>query len=303
MRTHLLAPLACAVLLAACGGGGSDNSGSTPTEPIKAAVVETAVATPAISGQRVVACGNGVTCTNAITEDGGKFDQVVGGTLDFYVGPLKILSAADTSKAITSILSFSTTGDENDATFINQMSLLYSLDEDADPTNGISISAEAHTVMQSQPWSAIKFDVAPDVFVSNTALQSLVNAVNAVATKPGVSLTVRDPAQVKETVKQLLFKERWGGTWTLTLDDDAATTVALTVAADGTVKIGDTGATFSLQTLSSTQADMRFTQSSVGSFIGKINADGTGKGTWSKVGTTPTAGWWTAKRSTETTSK
>lgn len=296
MRAHLLAPLACAALLAACGGGGDSPSDGSTTPPLQPAVVQTAIATPAIGGIRAVACGNGATCRDEITDADGKFYMAIGGTLEVRVGPLTILTAVDTSKAIDSVMAFSATGDENDPTFINQMTLLYSLDKDGDPTNGITIDEAAHAAVATAPYASINFAVTPELFVANPAVQAVVNAVNAVEKAPGVTLNLRDPAQVKETVKRLLFKQQWGGKWQLTLDDASASTVDLTIADDGTVDVASGTLTFPLQLQSKDTANMRFSDSTVGSFIGSIKSDGSGKGTWSRVGSTPSAGFWTAKR-------
>lgn len=293
MRKTCLAALACAALLAACGGGGSSSSDGSTSDPVQPGIVATAITTPAMSGQRVVSCGNGVKCADVLVQDDGAFPQVVEGSLSVYVGPMKVLTARDTSKPLTSVMSFSSTGDETDPTFVNEMALLYSLDKDADPTNGIQIAPEAHTVMATLPWSSLRFDVPADAFLANPVLQSIVDAINAVVDAPGVSLKVRDPAQVQATLKQLLFSQKWGGSWTLALDN--STSVDLSVAADGTVTVGSTTLTFKLEPTAS-EAAVQFTSPTLGTFIGHLDADGTGKGTWSKTGAPPSAGFWTAQR-------
>ena len=296
MRTpYLMAALACASLLAACGGGGDAPATDPVTPPLAPVVATSTMTTPALTGFRSVACGNGVTCLDAVADSSGKFTMVVNGTLDIYVGPLKVMSAVDTSSAVTSVAAFSATADENDPTFVNEMTLLYSLDSDGDPTNGIDIDAAAQTAMASLPYSSIRFDVTPDAFVANPAVQTVIDGINAIKSKPGVSLTVKNPAQVKETLRRLFINQRWGGTWTMTMDDSSSTTQTFTVSDSGQAAVTN-GPSFQLDTTSKTQAPFRFNDMTLGSFTGTLKSDGTGSGQWSRVGSQSGAGHWTAKR-------
>jgi cyanophycinase len=139
--------LAAAALLAACGGGsgsGSDSnsgggdSGPAPVTPTSGQLVEP------VSGLRY-STSSGVSGT---TDAQGSYSYRAGDTITFTAGKLplgQITAAAQLTWADVAAATAS------DASTLNLAQLLLSLDQDANPANGVQISADTQTKLDALP--------------------------------------------------------------------------------------------------------------------------------------------------------
>ncbi|MGL5390630.1 MAG: hypothetical protein ACRDA8_04430 [Shewanella sp.] len=130
MRITLL--MGCiALALAGCGGGDSDNeSPPTPTPTKTGVFLDSAVAGLNYKTASIPA---------GVTNAKGEFNYRAGETVTFYIGELLLPSVSAAAQLTPAELG----GGLNTATTVNILQLLQSLDQDANPANGISISDSA----------------------------------------------------------------------------------------------------------------------------------------------------------------
>ena len=131
MKSLSLLPFA--IVLAACGGGGSN-------EPVKLSV-NGAFVDGAVEGADYVAG----TAAKAATGAKGEFTCKEGDTVSFSVGGLALGSAA--CAPIITPLQLAGATDVKDAKVVNRLLALQLLDEDNDPSNGIRITADVKAAL------------------------------------------------------------------------------------------------------------------------------------------------------------
>ena len=130
-----LALCASALILSACGGGGgSGTTTAPPVTPSTGVFVDSVVAglhyeTPTYSGT-----------TNAA----GEYDYLPGETVTFSVGGI-VFGSSLAGPVVTPLSLVSGATDATDPTVTNIVRLLLTLDDDDDPTNGITIPAATAT--------------------------------------------------------------------------------------------------------------------------------------------------------------
>ncbi len=160
--------LSLSIVLAACGG----SSSPSPTSPAPSPTplpspsptpapspsptpmgTSQSLSKPAIEGLRFEA----VTVSGE-TDTQGRFTQPENETVRFYIGDLDLGDSANPEPL--SVFTLSDTAYLTQPALINRARLLYSLDIDDDPTNGIQIHEDAHTMAQgvSVDFSSPSFD-------------------------------------------------------------------------------------------------------------------------------------------------
>jgi hypothetical protein len=162
--------LSSVVLLANCGGGGSD-SPSTPTGVF--------IDSPVIN------IGYRTATQNGDTNSRGEFKYLAGETVTFFIGDLEFppVLAAE----VVTPLDMADTDDVAHHMVINIIRLLQSLDKDGDPDNGINITqtAKDNAVFLNFDLSVEGFEaqIGIDLFIANggqdTAQSDLVDTVLA----------------------------------------------------------------------------------------------------------------------------
>ncbi|MGL5410584.1 MAG: hypothetical protein ACRDAP_18020, partial [Shewanella sp.] len=126
MRITLL--MGCiALALAGCGGGDSDNESPPTPAPTKTGVFLDSPVAGLNYKTATIAAG--------VTNAKGEFNYRDGEAVSFYIGELMLPSV----KAGAQITPADLGGGLSTATTVNILQLLQSLDQDADPANGISI--------------------------------------------------------------------------------------------------------------------------------------------------------------------
>ena len=137
--------LACALLalgLLGCGGGGSGSSGTKTGQLIDSAVGGVSFSTPSFSG---------------VTDSLGRFQFKEGELVTFSIGDIKF--PVVTASAVVTPLTLANSSDINNRIVINIARLLQTLDNDADPDNGIQVVTPSST-------AALNFDQDPSSFAA-----------------------------------------------------------------------------------------------------------------------------------------
>ncbi len=122
---------------------------------------------------------------SGVTNTQGEFEFVEGETVTFAIGDLTFppVTAVET----VTPLEIAGTNDPNDREVVNMLRLLQTLDQDGDPSNGITITDTAKGLA-----SAVDFDVPEADFESSGAVTNLI--INAGQDTPPVALKTREQA-------------------------------------------------------------------------------------------------------------
>jgi len=162
-----------AVVLTACGGssdgGGGKETGIFVDSPVAGIGYRTFDETETQTGQ-------GTTNAN------GEFRYTEGETVQFFIGEIILSDAFTPASSVVTVLDITEAADTDDQFALNIARLLQSLDEDNDPSNGISIPADAATAA----------DTPIDLDVDKTAFE---NAVADLMTDTGNTLISESEAQ------------------------------------------------------------------------------------------------------------
>ena len=172
--------LILATLLAACGGSGSSSPAPsmtpTPTPTPSASELTSMLVKPVISGLRY----------QTLTQDGetsaqGSFVHLEGEDVVFAIGDIEFPAFPAAESAY--MFDLATTHIVTRTRFLNVSRLLYSLDMDADPSNGIHISSATHAMAagMSLDFESVTFadDVANLVANSGSVNTVLLSEVQA----------------------------------------------------------------------------------------------------------------------------
>jgi len=138
--------------LAACGGGGGS----------------IAVSTGVLVDSAVAGIGYKTATQSGITNAKGEYSFLPGETVTFFIGNIQFPPVV--AKGTVTPLDIAQTTDINNQVVSNILVLLQSLDEDGNPSNGITIPS----VAASKATSAVSFDVSPLAFSANTTVIGLV---------------------------------------------------------------------------------------------------------------------------------
>lgn len=146
-------------LLAACGGGGSDTPKDITPIPIPPEITT-------YTGKLIDAAVIGINYKTAeeagITNGDGEFIYRLDEKVIFSIGDI-VFPEVLADAIITPLTIFNTT-DVNNLAVVNALRLLQTLDEDGDPSNGITILSEAHQLA-----SGVTVDFTSSEFESQVA--------------------------------------------------------------------------------------------------------------------------------------
>lgn len=168
--SSLLAAVATGVLLSACGGSDEPSVSTSPTVVsgvfLDAAVAGLDYSTPSVA--------------KTVTSASGGFLCKEGETVTFSAAGLALGSAA--CQPIVTPLDLANSRNVKDDSVVNRLLALQLLDEDNDPSNGITLSAAVKTALASQT-----LDFSAPAAAFNTALQALLAKLPAAYQARGVS--------------------------------------------------------------------------------------------------------------------
>lgn len=216
-KTRILALSIAVTAAMAAGCGGSDDADPVTVDPPPPAVTT-------LSGYFVDSAVGGIGYETD-TQDGettaeGEFEYVDGETVTFFIGDLALPAVAG-GELITPMDLFETT-DITDQRVVNLARLLQSLDEDGDPSNGITLTEAAHAAATGVD---IDLDVSTEAFAANTDVINLVSNGGG----QGTLVSAEDALAHLEQVTIV-------GTWTVA---DEPVYLAATFMADGTYMIAE----------------------------------------------------------------
>ncbi len=258
MRTFFqsLALASCISLLAACGGS---DGGSTP-ETVNGVFIDSAV-----EGLRYVSGDlNGTTSTNG--------DFQCQSSVQFYVGDI-LLGEATCDEVITPVELVSGANDHTHPTVANIARFLQTLDDDDDPSNGITITTAVSNLAAGE---SIDFN---SNFDTDSTVQSLVNTLTSARTAGAVNLVSAFTAQshLQNSMFGLL-----AGTYEGSYSGDDSGTWTIVINNSGTV----TGSTSDGKSISGSvvsNGSANFAAGTVGgsaTFRGNFKFNGNANGTW-----------------------
>lgn len=155
----------------ACGGGSDSSSNSDTPSPT--------VLTGTFIDSAVGNIGYRTATRSGTTNSAGEFQYLEGETVVFFIGDLELPPIE--AKVIVTPLEIAQTDDINNRIVINLARLLQSLDEDGDPSNGITIPVEAARVAVP-----VNFDQPVADF------EQLADVTNLVANSGSTNTTLKD---------------------------------------------------------------------------------------------------------------
>lgn len=168
---------ALCVSLAACGGGGDNDSGATTmaSQPVSLSGV---FVDSAVSGFRYA-----TTAYDGSTDQDGTFIYAEGENITFSIGDIDFPTVAAAS--VLSPFDLAGTADTSDTALVNMARLLQTMDTDGDVDNGIMIGEDAHSFATGMTldFASTTFDadVANLIANSGTINTMLVDANTAIA--------------------------------------------------------------------------------------------------------------------------
>lgn len=189
------------LMITACGSSEADKS----ADPIKQSQSENRPGLEETSrGQFVDSAVSGLFyktgSQEGFTDHNGYFDYLPEETVSFAIGNIQ-LGSAEASSIVTPLdLSPSIDDGLNDAA-VNILRLLQTLDEDGDPSNGISISESTHIAATRVESGAINVNVDIEAFESNPNLVQFIGQATNVSDLVEYQRAV---AHFQETRAQLL---------------------------------------------------------------------------------------------------
>lgn len=155
-KLNLLLPLA-ALALGGCGGssGGSGSDDGDGTE------------TGVFLDSAVVNIGYSTESGEGVTNEEGEFAYAEGETVTFFIGDLQLPSAPAAARLTPLDLAQAT--DTSDSRVVNMIRLLQTLDDNGDPSDGITITETARNAA-----TQVDFTLPEDEFEASSAVVNLV---------------------------------------------------------------------------------------------------------------------------------
>jgi hypothetical protein len=255
-----LAPAGCAV-----GVGGGNNGFGTH----KGAFVDTTVQGLEFNAGGLIGS----------TDENGTFSYDPGTPVTFFVGDI-VVGTGPGTPVMTPVSLVNGAHDENNGTVTNIARFLLTIDDDADPTNGIQIS---DAVREAARGLAVNFDKPASTFSGDNA--EALGALSAATKVPRSTVSeITAQAHLHVTLLQLLAGDYAGdytgddaGSWEASIDPDGNVT--------GSSLSKVTADAFNLTGTVATNGTLKFSATLGLDFTGTIAPDGTVSGTWQRLPT------------------
>jgi hypothetical protein len=146
-------------LLIACGGGG----GGDDPDPVPPPETSTGV----FLDSPVINIGYRTEALEGVTNSLGEFEYLPGESVTFFIGDLNFPAVAATGTVTP--LELSGTQDTTDPKVMNMIRLLQTLDQDGDPSNGITI-----TDLAKSSATQVDFNLSEANFAASSAVMNLI---------------------------------------------------------------------------------------------------------------------------------
>ena len=241
--------------------------------------------TPVVAGQFIDAAVAGLTYASGpiagFTDESGTFLYRAGDTVRFGVGQV-VLGQGTAQSSMTPVQLVTGAGDETDPAVTNILRFLQTMDDDGDPSNGITITQ----AVRAQALTALDFDQSTTAFGNDPTVLALVAQLTGLTTAGTRALVGATDAQ--DHLQATLIAMR-AGTYTGTYSGDEQGTWTALIDANGLLTaFGETvsgyqfpgeGTLTSDGTSTFVSGDAAFTAT----FTGLITSDGLMSGTWSET--------------------
>lgn len=263
------AGILAATLLTSCGGGSAEPAADASLP--SGVFIDSAVAgLTYVSGT-----------TTGTTDSTGRFEYQTGETVTFSIGGVT-LGTVNPKGVITPVDLVPGATDETNATVTNIARFLQTIDDDGDPSNGITISAAAAAAAAG---SNVNFSQTTAAFEGDGDVTAAVTAITT-ATAAGVRPLVTEAAAKAHLQANLIA--RLAGTYAGTYTGDSSGTFNVTVNSAGNVSgVGvENGLSFAITgTVASNGTGSFSGNAGAATFSASINPDtGAITGTWQWVG-------------------
>lgn len=163
---NVAATCVLALTLGACGGSGDGNGGNGGGGGLGGGGLPIAL-TGIFVDSPVGNIGYRTETLEGVTNALGEFDYLPGETVTFFIGDLELPPTP--AIGVITPLNLAGTTNVTDPEVVNIIRLLQTLDEDGDPTNGITITEAA-----KQAATQVDFDQAVEDFAGSTEVMTLV---------------------------------------------------------------------------------------------------------------------------------
>ncbi|MEY8198918.1 MAG: hypothetical protein RPS47_06730 [Colwellia sp.] len=156
IKTKQLIGITALSLLAACGGGaGEANDGGTPSGKSPEKKVGVFLDSPIINIAYQTETLSGV------TNSSGEFEYLSGETVTFSIGDLTF--PATIAQSVVTPIDIANAQSASDATVLNMIRLLQTLDKDSNPDNGITITDAAKAAATQVDFTSTDFETSSAV--------------------------------------------------------------------------------------------------------------------------------------------
>lgn len=210
--------LSVAAAITACSSGGGSSDDGSSNQRASGTFVDSRVA-----GLRYVSGS-----ISGITDENGRFEYEVGEEVSFSIGDIE-LGSAPGAPVITPLELAGEGAEITDPIVVNILKLLQTLDDDADPGNGIQITE----LVQSMAQGDIDFDVDPDDFIDDGAIQDLIDELTAATLAGARDLIDTETALAHFMDSRLAFE--YAGSYSGTFDGDDDGSWSFDIGPDGFV--------------------------------------------------------------------
>ncbi|GIU19302.1 hypothetical protein TUM4261_41120 [Shewanella sp. c952] len=156
--------LLISLTLVACGSSDDDPEPETLPQPVPVTVTPD---TGVFLDSAVIGIGYRTETLSGTTDVEGKYQYLAGETVTFFIGGLEFPATAATG--IVTPLNIAATDDVTNTAVINMARLLQTLDQDGDPSNGISITQTA--IDSAEP---VDFSMSTTEFAASAAVQATI---------------------------------------------------------------------------------------------------------------------------------
>ena len=285
--------LTALVLLVACGGGdGGGGSGGNPTPVNNKVELTGQFVDSAVAGLKYIT-SSGLT---GATDGTGAFSYKDGDSVSFYLGDI-LLGEAAGAPLITPVDLVAGATDETNSTVMNIAALLQTLDEDSDPSTGITISG---AVFMAAKGKSINFNAVDFA----TEINNFLNAVFAV-----VGSTPPTPVLGADAALHLSASLLCGraGNYAVTYTGDDSGNISFMANPDGSISgtgkstTSSESPTFTLSGIFTSNGKSEITTTSAGlEFSGTVSLDGTVSGLWKNT-VSSTSGEYTGNKTSDLT--
>ena len=187
--------ISAALLLTACGGGGSSGTPSASEPPPSGSEPPPSGSDPSpdigvFLDSPVINIGYRTETLEGVTNSLGEYEYLPGEIVTFFIGDLEF-PPVEASRTVTA-LDLAGTADTSDPTVVNIIRLLQTLDQDGNPQNGITISETAKSTA-----TQVDFYLPEDEFSASLAVTTLI--MNA-----GQDNTVVDLVNSKDAIDHFI---------------------------------------------------------------------------------------------------